>query len=239
MALDGAGCLHYHGLMRQWRLLKLLLMPSLLSGCLVSLAAAIYLAYAGWEYVQDNGYFYDYLFGAYSARTYLWDRPFTTPPWLANLFGGSLAYFVLLVTAAVIAGVVVYCVLQIISAIRTKTADLVRELEVKSRQHDDQVSELVTRAALRIMALMGWGLYALFYVGVVVELTTIGLHAGLDNIQAYHTALGLVQELSSLGLLIVATYMHVVFLRLCLLRPRVFGGDRAIEEAEERPRSLQ
>lgn len=219
--------------MRQWRLLRLLLIPSLLSGCLVTVAACGYLAYAGWEYVQDNGYFYDYLFGAYGARTYLWQRPFATPPWLADVFGGSLAYFVLLVTVAVIAGVSVYAMLQVLRASRQKAAELVRELEFPTTQHDDIVAELITRAALRTMALIGWGLYMLFYLGIVVELTTMGVRAGIDAISEFHTTLGLFEVFGSAALLVVASHMHVVFMRLCFLRPRVFGGDRSIEGVEE------
>lgn len=221
--------------MYQQRLFRLLLSPSLLSGLLVVLSSLLYMGYAGWTYIQDNQYFYDYLFGAYGTQTYLWAHPFVAPPWLAHIFKGSLAYFVLLITAGLVVGTLVYGVLRIVSAIRTQKADLSRELAIPSAQHDTIIAELVTRMALRAMALLGWGLYALFFAGTIVGAITLTLHLGIDSIQAGHIVVGVAQLAGDSLFLLAATHVHVYFLRLALLRPRVFYGDASVETVIESP----
>jgi hypothetical protein len=221
--------------MYQRYLFRLLLLPSLLSGLSVMVGSVCYLVYAGWQYIQDNQYFYEFLFGSYGTQTYLWQRPFATPPWLDLFFSGSLAYFTTLVTFAVIVGVIVYGVLQMFAGLRAQKTEIARTIYMDSLRRDGGTVDLITRMALRVMAVLGWGLYALFFASTVLEVITMLLHGGIDRLQTGDTALGLLQLAGVTLLTIAATHIHIYFLRLAVLRARVFRSDRTIAAVEAAP----
>jgi hypothetical protein len=219
--------------MYRQNLTRLLLTPSLLSGTVVlSLTAAI-CADSAWTYISNNQLLYDYLFGAYGFKTYLWQSSAHATA-LRNAFFGSLAaYYILVFVAATTGGLIVYTLLQGLSLFVSSTRRIWLELDTLGSTRHAILAKLFSRLGLRTLSLVGWTIYAAFFFSTLIPFSVILIQTGVAHINN-GAILGWLDCILAALLLTLAMHLHVIFVRLIFLRPRLFFGDRAIEEAEAR-----
>lgn len=223
--------------MSQGLLLRLLLLPSLTSGLVISMVSATVLAYSGWLYLSYNQVLYDYLFGAYGLQTFVWQNSLGFTVWTQAFMSSPLAYYLLVGAAAVIIGLAVFTFLQAMSVFSRGTAHLWREAHASGPAHQAAMRELVSRLLLRVTALVGWGVYAAFFVSSIVPFAIVLNQFGIQQLRSGRM-FGALACAAAFLLLIVTLHLHQVFVRLTALRPRIFGGDMAIEEARAASRSV-
>ncbi|HSX31875.1 MAG TPA: hypothetical protein VLF43_01315 [Candidatus Saccharimonadales bacterium] len=212
-------------------LTRLLLTPSITSGVLTVAIALGVLGYSGWLYISDNQIFYDYLFGAYGLKTFVWQNSLGFSIWSQNFLSSPLAYYLLVGGAAITVGVAVFTVLQTTSGFVRGTAELIDQAQFKGPSQRSALRELVSRLVLRTTALIGWAVYMAFFVSMLVPFSIVLNQMGIDRIRngAFY---GILATIGAFAVLVLALHLHTVFLRLTALRPRLFGGDDAIQEAE-------
>lgn len=214
--------MHAHSLLRQ------LLTPSVLSAAATVCAVLATLGYTAWVYVSEQQALYEYLFGPYGLKTYLWQQTAQASSFMRAFLGSSApAYYLLVGGAAVAAGVVVYMGLQAASLLSNIGGDVWRELRAKGASRSAVIWELAARALLRAVALVGWGLFAAFFVTTLVPFAAVLNQLGVQTVLG-HRPLGVFACLGAAALLLLSLHMHVVFLRLVCLRVRLFGGAEPV-----------
>lgn len=217
--------------MYERRLLRLLLTPSVLSGAVTVGIASVVVAYSGWTYISQNLLFYDALFGAYGFQTFLWQVSNEQMGWRQAFLGSPIAYYLLVAGFALIGGLIVYVALESLRALLGNASILkIGRGRVVSRIGEHKLHELWLRLGLRIVGLVGWTVYIVFFVSTIVGLAITLTETGMAHLET-NPGITVAYCASALAALTITLHMHVVFLRLCMLRPRVFG-DSAIEEAE-------
>ena len=217
--------------MYQRSLTRLLLTPSPTSGLIVFVITLGVLGYSGWLYISDNQIFYDYLFGAYGLKTFVWQNSLGFSIWTQTFLSSPLAYYLLVGGAAIAVGMIVFTVLQTAGVFVRGTAELIDQAQFKGPSQRTVMHELVSRLVLRITSLVGWAVYGAFFVSMLVPFSIVLNQIGIDRLRggAFYGAFA---SLGAILLLSLALHLHVVFARLSALRPRLFGGDAAIQEAE-------
>lgn len=213
------------------RLTRLLLLPSFLSGAFMFCWALFLVTYNGWLYLSEQQLFYDYLFGMHGLKTYIWQYSQNVTAWQTSFLGSPAAYYALVGAAATAAGLVVYCVLQLSGIVSHNIGEGLEELRGKAGIRKTVARELLTRLGLRLLSIICWGFYAAFFFSTMAPFLSVLNRVGIDlinNNQLY----GLGVCFGVLLLLFFSLHLHIVFMRLVFLRPRVFGGDRVIEEVK-------
>jgi hypothetical protein len=216
------------------RLTRLLLQPSFVSGAFLFCWALFLIAYNGWLYIDEQQLFYNYLFGAHGLKTYVWQYSQHVTAWQSAFLGSPAAYYALVGAVATAAGLIVYCLLQLLGLVSHGIGEGWERLQDKERKPSASKSvanELLTRLALRVISLICWGIYAAFFFSTMVPFISVLNRVGIDLINSGHSY-GLAVCFGTLLLLFFSLHLHVIFLRLILLRPRVFGGERVIEQAK-------
>lgn len=212
--------------MHQRQLVRLLFRPSLFSGLCTGLVAAVLIGLIVWPYFVGNTFLQQLSEGS----SYALARAFQETPDISNFttaFSASpLAYNLIILIVGVLVGVGVYVLLQISSKSIAGTYDVWRTV------HDKGKVSSATREASRqftvrvLSALIGLG-FGVVFLNLVLPYAVFITRVGAEHI----TDWGVVQVLFGYGLIVVSMHLLVVFLRLVLLRPRVFGGQLDILEA--------
>jgi hypothetical protein len=208
--------------------LLLLLLPSLSSSIFTLLITIAILGTSAWSYIEDNQLFYEFIFGIYGLKTTLQSIESTASIQYAIL-NGPYTYFILLIMSALIIGGMVYVVLESLK----RAAEIASEemQAVNNRALRKQVArEALMKLVLRVVAALGWALYIVLFVSVVIPTAILLTELAL---QAFEVSLGTagLYGAGAAALLLAALHVHIIFARLCMLRPRLFG-DSEIEEAE-------
>ena len=211
--------------MHRLPVLKLLLEPSLLSG-LVVLAVSIGVTAIGtWSYIQSYGLFYEYLFGPEGIKTMLLQGQ-DRLQLARTILGSPLTYYLFVLCAGVATGLTIYAVLRIWSALRSSGQALLHSSEPADQaMHHD----LLIRLLIRLLSGGAWVCFIVFFVKLIIPFAISLIHIGVGQLSD--------QPVPGAGALALATvvlaaslHAHIIFLRILLLRYRVFGGAAVITE---------
>jgi hypothetical protein len=214
--------------MIQRQLLRLLLSPSLFSGTGVCLFCAAVMATSTWQYISTQQLFYDYLFSAYGFETYLWQQSAGATAVRDTFLASPIAYYILVSLTAAAAGLAVYTLLQGLSVLFSwRTWSNLAHLGSSRRAI---MRALLSRTTVRILALLGWAAYGAFFFSTVIPFMVMLSRIGIDTMPR-SGFVGWLIYISALVMLVAATHLNVIFARLVFLRPRLFYGAQAIEEA--------
>ena len=212
--------------MYQRRLTFLLFAPSALSGAATVFIALTMNAYGAWSFIHDNQLFYGFFSGAYGIQTYLWDATYGASVWSNAFLNSPLAYYILVGGVALAAGMAVFAALQLLGVVSKESKAVLEASGNRSYRH-----EILSKLSLRILSLIGWTLYAAFFISAFLPFISALNEIGVDRISQGGGG-GLLWCSASLLSLMLSFHIHVVFARLLVLRPRLFGGIDAIERAE-------
>jgi hypothetical protein len=214
--------------MHQRQLFKLLVLPSFGSSALAVFIAVVLLGYGAWSFINDNQLFYDLLFGPYGFKNVVWQHSMVQTSWQDVLFSSHIVYYIALGGVAVIVGLTVFTILQAVGVVVHGSSELLHDaLDTRRRAS----RELFYRLGLRVIALVGWGVYAAMFFSSILPAVMSLNQSGILRFQAQDYA-GALDCLGALALLLAALHMHVIFLRTVALRPRIFGGENDVVVAE-------
>lgn len=193
----------------QSRLLLLLLRPSLLSLLVLLFVALGILLWNNWPYFTYNDTLYKTLYGEFGAVTALEQSPLLIQGTIESISTNPVLYALAVVLAACAAGWIVFIL-------------------VKALRSDREVGTFWQRAATRIVVAIFWVLYSIATIHFIVPFCLLFSRIGAEIITSPS---GVLMNAGAFIMLAAALHLHVIFLRLFLLRPRVFGGTVATEEA--------
>jgi hypothetical protein len=185
----------------QSRLFILLLKPSLFSGITAVVITLLVIGIANWPYFTYTTALYPLLYGDFGVVTALEQSPALT-----KNVQDAFARGAFLVVRGVRGGTHTVSALENANE-RKNTLQLLGE---------------------RLGILAVWILYTVISVTIIFPFCLLLSRIGADVITSPQ---GIFMNVGAFLLCIVSLHVHVIFFRLFLLRPRVFGGNAAIESA--------
>lgn len=209
-------------IMQQFRLLSLLLRPSLLSFTICLLFAVMVLLFSNLPYLSQSVLVRDYIsIDAAQFSTILQTWQMQAQVLASFIFDRSEVYVLFVSMIAIVVGVLVFASLELFSR---STHELKESLElIHFAQGEDKVEvekEVGLRWLVRISAAIGWLIYWGFWLSTLLLFCVLLVRIGLAELPS---AQGISYIVTGSVLLALGAHMHIVFLRLILLRPRVFG----------------
>jgi hypothetical protein len=214
---------------RHW-FARYLLSPSILSGTLCSVLAALTTAGIAWSYIANNQLFYDFLFGTKGAATALVTAPDSFEALQATLFSSQFTFYILLLGVALVTGFAVYALLQGASGAFSRTKTIVRGLRTKDTTAKKMLEEIIMRLATRSFSLVGGAVFIGFFVNVLLPFCVLLVNGGTADIADSHES-GWWLVIGGFGFLLLGLHMLVIFTRLVFLKPRLFSSnDIALHE---------
>jgi hypothetical protein len=210
------------GIVKESRLFGTLVSPSPLSLIFSCIFAALILMGASWSYVQTQPILGVYLGGNYGIGSLLHELNIA----LGAAFNSDLSYNIAVICFALIVGLAIYVVVESVRHMMTEARATLTEVEYASDRHAKGVleKEIGVRLGLRAVSAFIWLWYAIFFFNGILPFCASFIAKGTMNAPA----LASVRNLLAFILLLGATHLHVLFIRLILLRPRVFGSGLAI-----------
>lgn len=204
--------------MRRSHLIRALFSPSLMSGTVLTIVSVGVISIEGWSYVSHNQLFYDTLFGPYGVTTALIAAPdaFTVVRLALN---SSFAYYVALTLGAMIIAAAVYELLEVGSFLAKGKAAFLRIAPDLSA-----LKEKLARFGVRTLSFLAWAAYIVFFASLFIPFITLALHNGIDAISSGQPLVGWGHIVAATIGLWIGLHVHIILLRLCFLRPRLFGG---------------
>jgi hypothetical protein len=212
--------------MYQRRLAKLLLHPSLFSLMLTILICLVIITVSIWPRTSDDTFLYQYLYGYSGAITAL-QKSTDIAHFAADFSVSPLMYNLLIFAAATLIALGAYIILQLISKIIVGSYDTWHAVHDSGSSIKSVEKEIGTRVVVRSLVLLLWTAYIFAFFSLMLPYCVFIAQAGSVKILDW----GILQILASFVILLITIHVHVIFLRLLLLRPRVFGGELDILQA--------
>lgn len=202
----------------QSRLFMLLLKPSLISSLAAICASALLIGAMNWPYFTYHAAFYPILYGESGVITVLEQSPNFTQGITRIIDQNPIFYGIVILSVAVLAG---WIVLLIIRTIKSSYHS-VETFSDEGQRHDTLQHMLV-----RVFVLSMWIIYAALSVSIVIPFCLLFSRIGAEFITTLN---GILMNVGAFLLLAATFHLHIIFLRMLLLRPRVFGGKALIED---------
>jgi hypothetical protein len=202
-----------------------------MSGTLVLLGTLSILGYTAWLYLSNSQILYDTLFGSYGLQDFISQNSPGLMIWQKVLLASPVSYYVLVGGVAVAAGMAVFTILQVFGSLFRNTSTFVHQAVGGRSGRLALWGELFTRLWLRVLALIGWAVYAAAFLSMILPFSILLNNTGVEGLhQDNMTGIGVC--IAALLLLLLALHLHIIFARALVLRPRLFGGDAEIAAAE-------
>lgn len=224
--MDGAyRCVLLYIYMHQDRLIGVLLRPSLFSFSVTSVMALLVLGTANWPYVARRVFFYDYFFGPDGLVSAIQDSPDSASALLDTLFSKSFSYNLAILLGAIVAGMVVFFVLQLLSRLARNASGVYEDLHAIDSVPKRMVEhELARRIFIRIVIAFVWVAYAFVTLKVIIPFCVFTAEVGLKALWGLD---GILFLLFGFAVFLLCLHLHVILARLFVLKPRVFGSETA------------
>jgi hypothetical protein len=202
--------------MKDLRLFRMLMTPSPSSFVVCCLFAALTLLASSWSQLSSLPLLAPYISGDYSFTRLFQDLN----GGLSDLFSSNLAYNIAVIVFAIIFGISVYFVAENVRHMVNEAYTTYNEMEYASDERSRMAVErsVGLRVVLRAATAFVWFAYVLFFLNIIVPYCTSLVSKGqhLFDASPVHIVLAFV-------LLTLAAHLHVIFVRLVVLRPRLFG----------------
>lgn len=217
--------------MKQLRFTGLMLKPSLMSAAFCLAIAGIILAVSAISFSVKSGLLYDYLLGPNSSSQLIEISRGAFEAFSQTVFGNPLLNKILFLVFWMVIGLVVYLALTGIGTGVSSANETVQEIQYASSHKKRLDEDLKFRIILRVVALLLWFLYAVFFFKIFAPFSILAGHIAVGNLGE---PLGWFYGLISIVVLTVSLHLHVVLTRFLMLRPRLIGGwdDILSEELE-------
>lgn len=214
--------------MHQLRLFKLLLTPSFSSVLVALLSTSFLLASGNVDYLVQNQFLNDYASLEPQQLAALLDS------WQQEVAAGAIyifdrpeVYLAAIALAAALIGLLVFACLEIVTRSAFSVHDDWEQIAFTQGTVKTRVEqEIGLRWLIRISATLLWIFYWGFWLSTLLLFSILLVRAGLGKLPA---SSGISTIFLGTLMLALSIHIHVIFARLVTLRPRLFGGLRAIE----------
>lgn len=165
--------------------------------------------------------FYELLFGSASSPELINSARSNFDEVSQAFFNNPLISNVLFFGFWLLVGLVVYALISGSGATIGAAHQLVEEEKMIHAHKQNLEKEFLTRAVLRVAALLAWVLYMVVFFRLFLPFAMLSFQVATQSSFSVSNVLT-----GTLGYLVIFTslHLHVVFLRCLLLRPRVIGG---------------
>lgn len=208
--------------MQQLRLALILLSPSPFSTVATFITAVVILVMANWTYSTRGSLMYDFFYGHEGVITKLMNSTDTVSVYLTAFSAKYITYEIVVFVIAVLIGLMVYLILQGFSGVVRNTDEAYSAIRVSSgKQRLDIELSLGVRVLTRAIGLLLWFLYWTLTLKIILPFSVLATRTTLEDLFEADTWM---YVLLGLTIMIVGIHLHVIFARLILLKPRLFGG---------------
>jgi len=137
-------------------------------------------------------------------------------------FNSNLSYNIAVICFALLFGLAIYAVVESIRHMMAEARATLTEVAYADRVSKGSIERtLGLRIGLRAVSAFIWLGYTIFFFEAILPFCASFILKGTE-----HTPiLSSVRNLLAFVLLLLATHMHVLFIRLLVLRPRLFGSS--------------
>lgn len=200
-------------------------LPSLGSGITVLLLTAGLVLASAFYYSTGNGAVYDFLFGPDSSSELIGQSKGIFDTFSNTLFGNPTLNKLLYFAFWMLVGLIVYFILYFLVKGASSTVENIEESQYKSSRVNDVLQSVGFRLAVRVGFLVVWMGYWIVFVKLILPFSVMATRVGIANLPEVQSLLYFV-----LGLivLILGLHLHVVFMRLIMLRVRLTGSSESI-----------
>jgi hypothetical protein len=201
----------------------LLLKPSLASFMLTIIAAAGLLGAANWAFITSNPFLYEFFFGPGGVVT-----AFESSPGFQAADAPPLMYYIGVSVAAIVGGGVLFFILRgLHQLLRTMTSSH-QQTQLEQYRHHVLSQELGGRIAFRAGVFIVWVGYTALFLQFFLPFGVLMSRIGAEQLD---TPEGWLRNVWAFVIVWFCLHLHIIFARLFVMRPRLFGGEAAIEEA--------
>lgn len=180
------------------------------------------LGMANWAFITSSPFLYEFFFGKGGVVT-----AFESSPGLQASETPSLLYFIGVSIVAILAGGVLFFILKgIHQLIRTMSQH--QETQLEQYRHHVLNQELGSRIAFRAGVFIIWVGYTALFLQFFLPFAVLISRIGAEQLD---TPEGWLRNIWAFVIVLFCLHLHIIFARLFVMRPRLFGGEAAIEEA--------
>ncbi len=209
----------------QLRLFWVLLTPSILSMLICSSLSTIVLVGSSWKFALQYTGLNDYLFGSNGIVTALHNAPPSVHLLAQALFKGSTLYYIIIAAGAVLIGLISYGILQGAHNLLSEFYDgLIMVYDSRHRKVKSVKLQLVVLVGVRLIILITWIAFLVVSYKLLLPYDIMMWRDSINKTVLWPVENGAL----SLILLAVTLHLNLVFIRLIVLRPRLFGSSAAI-----------
>lgn len=200
----------------------LTLLPSTFSAICVLMLSGLILLVANWSYAAHSGRLYVFLYGSSSSTEVIKTSQGIFSTFNNVVFGNPLLNKVLFFVFWMLIGLIVYILLQGFLRGVAGAAEEVQESRYVNAGKAQGLRWLEIRLATRLCVLAAWILYWVVFIKLLLPYSILTARFGVDT-SAGSPVHGWVYALSGFLALALGLHLHVVWLRLLVLRVRIFG----------------
>jgi hypothetical protein len=205
--------------MRQLKLFAILLQPSFLSVVIIVPSTIGILIVGCWAAISGH-----LLLGYLSVADALRAVPASTGGFWQVFWNSQPAYVVYVLVVGVMVSVGTYLSLDgieyLLAGVFTGLSQVQRANRGSKRA---TLVAVATRWVIRTLVAATWAAFTVLFIAQIVPFAIIAMRQGLfsETISLGYVAISVV-------MLLLTLHIHVIFMRLLVLRPRVFGDDAVV-----------
>lgn len=200
----------------QARLFLLLLKPSFLSITATTIIALIVIGGLNWPYFTYNPGLYTFLYGEFGVITALEQSPNSIRQLQDAISTSPILYAAVVLILALVTGRAAFY--------------FVHGLKSTGTFYDsspEEKHEIIHTFVTRSLIAGAWVLYSVVTFTFIVPFSILLSRIGAESITSSQ---GIIMNIEAVALFICCLHLHVVFARLFLMRPRVFGSEAVIQD---------
>lgn len=214
---------------KQLRFTWAAIQPSLFSGVLTVSLCGIILLSAMLSYSTRSGLIYNFLFGPNSSTELIQTSKGSFAEVTTNVLGNPILNRVVFYMFWMFVGLVVYTILSSLIRGASTAAEDIQESQNINDTKGSNIKTIRSRFLLRLIIIIGWLLYAIMFVKIILPYSVLAARIGVSELPAVS---GWLFSLASLVILFLSLHMHTVSLRLFVMKLRVFNGEEVEELAD-------
>jgi hypothetical protein len=204
-------------------LILLLLKPSLTSLALTVITGVGLLGAANWTFITSNPFLYEFFFGDGGVVT-----AFESSPGFEAAEAPPLIYFIGVSIAAIIGGGILFFILRGLHQLFRRLSSGHQETQLEQYRHHVLNQELGARMGFRAGVFVVWVGYTALFLQFFLPFAILMSRIGAEQLD---TPEGWIRNVWAFVIVSLCLHLHIIFARLFVMRPRLFGGEAAIEEA--------
>jgi len=201
---------------------SILLRPSLASMMATAFVSTLTLGIATQSYLSGSGVVYDFLFGPNSSSELIRSSQSTLSAFNNTVFGNPTLNKILYFAMWMLIGLITYMLLYGLSRGAQSAAEDVEEAGYANTNKKALLRNIGRRLALRLIVFIAWWVYIIFFVKILLPFSILAARIGAGNLP---TLGGWLYGLLGLAVLAISLHIHVIFVRLLVLRVRLFNAE--------------